>query len=599
MISRRRYLSICMMMAVVLLLFQLTVVIRDRENEYDVNRYLTDTQVNSGSAWTAPELGGDTETLVYIGDPKSNVKKVVEQWCGYTKRRLLSYGSLSGYQESAEQPLLLCISGAQTLSEDVDRLISMAEKGQNMLFYDLPSGQDLAKDSEYMSLLGIRKVMREQVPLKEIRLFPGFLLGGEVIYKGGEEDALKARGMDFSVDWFRNGEGTKVYMTGVVKEEGVRNEYQPGLIWRNSYGDAKIFVVNGDYMYGQAGMGILSAMVYEAKEYDIYPVINAQNLSVVNFPGFSDENTRELEEIYVRNQRSMWRDLIWPDLIATSRKSGYQMTAFFSPQMDYKSEETMWGDEVEFFLRQLNEQSGEAGLSMDRLSETDLSEKLEADQTFYKDAGIQYQFGAAYARPEDVEELLGEEREGILKDLRTVVSEGENGDPLISYCSSTVTRQNITADGTFFTAGQDFSTRALETALGYANILADMKRVSWPESEEDHWEKLFDVLSSDINTYWNPFSGFEKTTMSESDRRVRSFLAVDYEEERRENQITLNVTEETEDAWFVLRTHGEKILAMEGGEYEELETDVFLIHALGDQVEIELGNDMEPRYVMQ
>ncbi len=63
-------------------------------------------------------------------------------------------------------------------------------------------------------------------------------------------------------------------------------------------------------------------------------------------------------------------------------------------------------------------------------------------------------------------------------------------------------------------------------------------------------------FASNLLTYWNKFNCFTATTLSESDRRVRTFLNVDYTESREENVITLNTTKA--DSWFILRTHGEK-----------------------------------------
>mgnify|MGYP000113924655 CR=1 FL=1 len=37
-------------------------------------------------------------------------------------------------------------------------------------------------------------------------------------------------------------------------------------------------------------------MIAESNQYTIYPVVNAQNLSIVDFPGFSDENRVELQK---------------------------------------------------------------------------------------------------------------------------------------------------------------------------------------------------------------------------------------------------------------------------------------------------------------
>lgn len=44
----------------------------------------------------------------------------------------------------------------------------------------------------------------------------------------------------------------------------------------------------------------------------------------------------------------------------------------------------------------------------------------------------------------------------------------------------------------------------------------------------------------------------------------------------------------SEEAWFVLRTHDEKIVAITGGEYKELEKNAYLITVKEAVVEIEV-----------
>lgn len=104
--------------------------------------------------------------------------------------------------------------------------------------------------------------------------------------------------MNPSVPWYTTGAGTKTYMVGTLsdetieqtvdneiraqyagmEEEAAKNSLLPAILWRNSVDTAKIFCVNGDYLADISAVGILDAMMGETYDYDIYPVINAQNL---------------------------------------------------------------------------------------------------------------------------------------------------------------------------------------------------------------------------------------------------------------------------------------------------------------------------------
>jgi hypothetical protein len=163
-----------------------------------------------------------------------------------------------------------------------------------------------------------------------------------------------------------------------------------------------------------------------------------------------------------------------------------------------------------------------------------------------------------------------------------------------------VTYQSTTTDGLTHTYFEDFRTHALETSLAYENILIDMKRISWPQTESDRWEKLSDDFARNLCTYWKPFEAFERTTLSESDARVRRFLALDYEEERTDDTIHLTISNFSEEAYFILRTHAEEIETVEGGTFTKLEDDAYLIQANCEEMNIQLkaDNDYSTDYAL-
>ena len=603
MISRRRFFSICTMMLVILFMFQFSVLVGEGLNNYDTNRFLADTDLNSSDVW---EADSDTvknymEDVIYIGDASHATGKIIDQWCSYSKRNLICYESLGTYEQPEENfPLFLCINGSQIHTKrDVETLVSLAEQGQNIVFCDLPDVKKMSRLPELQMILGIKKIVSEETELTGIRLFSGFLLGGEAIYQAESEDKDEIRDLEFNVPWYQVSSGTKMYMAGLTEDEEIDNEYLPGLIWRNAYGEAKIFAVNGSYMEGQTGLGLLSAMAYEIKEYEIYPVINAQNLSVVNFPGLASENTEEMMELYVRDQRGLYRDLIWPGMIVATNRCRDKMTCFLSPQLDYSSQEELSEKDLVYYLKQLNEQSAEAGLSMDYLPGTNLKDKLVKDQEFFDNVESQYEYRSAYVKEADIRTLLNAIPKGNLHNLRTITSVDETVEPIVSYVSDTITRQNITADGTLHTYSQDLKTKAIETALGYANIFFDMKQITWPANEDQRWETTFEAFSSNINTYWNAFSAFEKTTLTESDERMRSFLAMDYSAVRKDDMLTVNIQKPSDEVWFLLRTHNEIISDIRGGEYQKVEEDVYLIHAMKDSLKIYLEQPENRMYYLQ
>lgn len=599
MISRRNFFSICIMMFTIFILFQFTVVGRDFTNNYDKNEHLTETGLTRTDAWSE-QLAGDTaQTVIYIGSENDAAFRIVRQWCGYTKRRFAQYDSLDSYVRSgSDTPVLLCLNGdIVATSAQVETLQSMVQAGQNVVFCDLPEIALLGQFSELQTMLGIKRIVQEQVELTGIKLFSGFLLGGDVIYTVEEEQEKLNEEIELFAPWFQRMSGTKSYMVGTLEEEDVGNEDLPSLIWRNSYGNGRVFVVNGPYFQDETGLGILSAVIYELQDYDLYPVVNAQNLSVVNYPILASENTEELMEIYARNLPQLQKNLMWSGMISSANKGNYKMTNFLTPRLDYSAQDDLQADDLSFYLTQFWEQDAETGLSLDHLPGASLGDKLAADQSFFASSGATYSYSAAFVDDEEREAFLATDLRGVLENIYTITGLWSDTD-LLSYCSDTIVAQGVTADGFTHSYLQDLRVRAIETALAYNNILLNMKRIVWPAKDDYHWEVLHERYSSNINTHWNKFAAFDKTTLSESDARIRTFFALDYHDERQENTVKIEITKGGNDHWFILRTHDETIRDIVGGDYVELEEDVYFIHAKESNLLIELEERQNKQYYL-
>lgn len=575
-------------MAVILFMFQFLLVIREVDNDYNNNMHLSENVTERDGLWDQTDADSSSDTVVYIGSSDNAMCEIVKQWGVYTKRRVVQYDSVEAYGQSPQdEPLLLCIAGSEISTDsDVNILTELAENGNNMVMCDLPSVDIMREFTGLCKIAGIHSVYQNEVELSGIRLLTGFLLGGEAVYQAETPKDQEMQDMDLYVPWYMTLRGTKTYMFGTLEYIEIENEFLPPLIWRNSYGKSKIFSINGDYMYDQIGLGILDAIIYELQPYELHPIVNAQNLSIANYPDFAMENTEELMEAYARDMRRLQMDLMWPNIIASARKSNYRMTCFVAPQMDYTNSESILANDLIFYLKEINEQDGEAGWSLEYIHGASLEDKIISDRQFFDNSGSQYEYGAAYIAKDDKESFAELASKGLLEGIRTVTSVCEGADAMLSYCTDTIVEQGITADGFKHTYMQDLRLRSLETALGYSNILLDMKKITWPEENALYWEVLYEAFSSNINTYWNSFSAFDKTTLSESDKRVRAFLAMDYSDTRNGDVITVNIANRNGNVWFLLRTHLESVRGMTGGKYQKLEEDVYLICAQEDVLTI-------------
>lgn len=604
MVSRRIFISICIMMMVFLFMVQFSQIIKMNGNLYNINEYM-DTEVQSGAErWRAKELDfgelselADTGYVVFLGNREDSVGRVVSQWCNYTKRTCLAVKSTDGLRLKEEwlPELVLLDSGSVDFERETDNLIWLAKEGVSLVFCNLPDSEVISANSDLRKLLGISTVRDNAVTVEGIQLFSGLLMGGEAVYRVQEPDDEEFQDLQLTIPWFQAASGTKTYMVGLMElteseeeEDSITRENLPAIIWRNSYENAMVFAVNGDYLSDWTGLGLLDSFVYEMEPYQLYPIVNARNTVVANYPNFSSENAEQLYQTYSRTPEGLYRDVMWPGISAVSQRFGLRLTCFFIPRYFYADGAEPADKDLVFYLQQLKEIRAEAGRTLVYAGDVTMEEKLSRDESFYQALEGSYRFGAYYAGVEIPEELDGQLRTGKLADFRTLVCNDKEEYPLISYYTDEVTLQCITVNAKEYTYSRDLQMRSIATALGYTNVLMDMANVTWPQSTEDQWERYFDDISSNIGTYWSRFRGFSATSLTESDAHVRSFLNLGYQEFRDGDEITLKVENAGGECWFILRTHEERIVGMEGGSYDELEEDFYLIHLQGEQAKIEL-----------
>lgn len=597
MVSKRNFFSITVMMFVLLFLFQFSMVLRDRQNAYDTNINLSRRTSDGNEAWSqetsrTSEYFQEKKNIIFIGNASGNMGKAVSRWGIYIKQPVYSYDSIAAFEKTEKTlpQMLILESETYALGENLAVLEKLEKQGVVIVFGCLEDPKLLTENADLRKFLGIQKIVSEETELTGAKLFEGLLLGGESIYETPEkEEEKKRQDLDLKVPWYQVGSGTKTYMVGLLPEESgkdVENEDLPTLIWRNGMDKGSVFAVVGDYLKDSSASGFLDGMLAEAFPYALYPVVNAQNLSMVDFPVFADENNGEIQKLYSESVTGMVRDIMWPSLISITEQSGMKMTCFVEPQEDYLDEIEPNGVFMEFYLKQMKEQEAEAGLSLQYKAVNSLEDKLERDADFFEKTGSSYIYGAAFADRGELDEIWKLTDSGLLKNISTLTCEYTEDYPVVSYGTDSITLQCSTSDGMNYTYRGDIRMKSIQSALGYTNIMLNMQDIFWPEQETDRWEIMQKQFSSNLLTYWKNFSCFSNTTLSESDARVRSFLKLDYSHSREDDEITLKTTEPG--SWFILRTHGEEIEEIEGGSWEKIEEDAYLICVENAEVKMQM-----------
>lgn len=597
MVSKRKFFSIATMMFVLFFLFQFSMVLRDSKNTYDINSSLTEKKADGENQWTPSDsnsttvIGADS-SVVFVGNENGDMGTAISRWCTYAKRKLISCKSVSTYKSDDKNlpEMMILESEKYADGDNLTTLETLEKKGVIIVFGCLENAKNIQNNKALMKFLGIQKVVAEETHLAGVKLFEGLLLGGEVTYNTSKDKEEKKRqDLELDVPWYQVGSGTKTYMVGLLDEKtgkNVENEDLPTIIWRNGIDYGSVFAVVGDYMKDSTALGLLDGMRAEALQYTIYPIVNAQNLSMVNFPVFADENNTEMLKLYSQSVTGIARDIMWPALISVVEKSDMKMTCFIQPQADYTDDIEPKSGNLEFYLKQMKEQSAEAGISLEYQKLDKAEDKVTKDTEFFETEKINYRFGAAFAKEKDLKGILKDTDSGLLGDVGTLVCDYTENQPVVSYYSDSVTLQTVTSDGMNYAYSDDIRMRSIQTALGYTNVMLDMYDIFWPQEKTDRWEVMQKRFSSNLLTYWKNFRDFDSTTLSESNARIRTFLNLAYSQSREDNTITLQTSEVG--SWFILRTHGEEIDEIDGGSQTEIEADAYLICAEDTTVKIRL-----------
>lgn len=602
------------MFLTVFLLFQGVQVGKQYWNQYEKNLHWEETSLRSGDLWNAggrsgrallvetpggavPPMGKGT--VLFVGDPDGAEGRTAAVWAGYNKRELKYAASLEDL-DLTSGPDMILLEGSQ-LPGNAGLLDGLLEDGIDLVCMDLPETETLSGDRELLRVLGIRAVYARQVTLDGIHLFSGFLLGGERIYQATRPEEEELRDLELSCPWFIVRVGTKTYLQGILGEEdahraelaNMKNEDMPALIWRNARGKGQVYVVNGGYMADtQIGAGLLNAIVAERQPFALYPVVNAQLYTFLNYPEGANENSQVIRSIYGNEQVDVEKNILLP--VFTSLVSRYNMRLTFgmAPQLDYEDENEPEDGFMGYFLSNFNEMDGEAILSLYRRGDTDLKTKLDRDGQYAGSQEREYRFSAVCAPGETLEEVRAHLDHPMLKGVRTVIASPLEGREVVGYLAGNVTLQQITSTAEKHTYTNDLELLGLETALGYSNTGFDMASILWPASDEDQWQKKSRTVLSNVTTYGAPFKAFDNRTASEGDARVRRFLNLDYAAGRVEDTVFLTMEGFQQEAFFVLRTHDEEIVSAVGAEWTEIEAGAYLISAAAPQVELTLQSSI-------
>lgn len=603
MLSKRVYFTVSSLMMLVLFMFQFSGIIRKKYNNFDENKYAVSEKndLNKNNVFTVltdedKVVKSISGYIVYIGDINTKTGNTVYEWCNYTKRNLLVYKTVSQYHRYNEKypDAVLIDSDYVNIDSDIDTFSLLTDYGINLVFCTLPSYSAISENQRFEQLCGISP-HRESVNASGLKLYSGFLFGGEAWYTKENDPDGKFQNMKLTMPWYNTSNATKTYMSAVVESEDgskIDNEDQPAVIWRKSHDHAYVFCINGDYIKDISGMGILTAIMSESKDLDIYPVVDSQSVIVNNFPMFSFENDDAVEKYYLRNTSSLLENVIWPDISNLAESTGARFTFMAAPQINYSDNNLVSVREMDYFFRLFSEISSEAGLTTTRDDATSIDEKLTADAGIFSNYLSNYKFTSIIARKDELENVLSS-KNSLIDDVNTIVTDSQDygGTKLFSYVNDNVINVECPVTSDKYTYSDDFRQRCFQTALAYTNIEFNMTGVCNPDDEKELWNEEIKSKSTALTSYMKNSKMFTKCSISQADKRIREFMAADYSYKQNSSYVSLDITGAQETARFIVRLRTGEVENVSGAVCTKVEKGVYLITAQSKHVEMTIKTE--------
>lgn len=603
MLSKRVYFTVSALMMLVLFMFQFSGIIRKKYNNFDENKYAVSEKndLNKNNVFTVltdedKVVKSISGYIVYIGDINTKTGNTVYEWCNYTKRNLLVYKTVSQYHRYNEKypDAILIDSDYVNIDRDIDTFSLLTDYGINLVFCTLPSYSEISENQRFEQLCGISP-HSESVNASGLKLYSGFLFGGEAWYTKENDPDGKFQNMNLTIPWYNTSNATKTYMSAVVESEDgskIDNEDQPAVIWRKSHDHAYVFCINGDYIKDISGMGILTAIMSESKDLDIYPVVDSQSVIVNNFPMFSFENDDAVEKYYLRNTSSLLENVIWPDISNLAESTGARFTFMAAPQINYSDNNLVSVREMDYFFRLFSEISSEAGLTTTRDDATSIDEKLTADAGIFSNYLSNYKFTSIIARKDELENVLSS-KNSLIDDVNTIVTDSQDygGTKLFSYVNDNVINVECPVTSDKYTYSDDFRQRCFQTALAYTSIEFNMTGVCNPDDEKELWNEEIKSKSTALTSYMKNSKMFTKCSISQADKRIREFMAADYSYKQNSSYVSLDITGAQDMTRFIVRLRTGDVENVSGAVCTKVEKGVYLITAQSKHVEMTIKTE--------
>lgn len=524
-------------------------------------------------------------------DEDSNVTNILIEWCVYNKhmykvfRYLPSPDDIAGFDVIIFGDILL-------FKEDKDTLYSYADKGVTMFFTKLPAYQILESDIYFADFFGIKETISRSIRTDGIKIFSDFMIGGERIYQKDDYFGIE-NDTSINISYYKLRPGHEIYAVGLFdnhKELGIDDKDLPALLWRTKTKNSFVFAVNAGIFNDISLLGVLTGFMSHKNDIYLYPIVNAQTISMVDFPYFSEENKENIEQMYSRNSEALSRDILWPNIIQVLKNYGNSYNFFAASQLDYMDEVGPNGNYINFYLREINKLPGEMGISFGQVSERDLTDIIDMNHSFFNETIPTYDFTALFLEDFYIGEIKEKLEHDLLDSISLIMSDYNSGDKLIDFVNDYVLSVKFNLDGYQHETLDDLQMKSIYNALGMSNMKVDIKRAIFPKDSSDEWNNL-SLAWSKGDTYFKDYTMFDSVSIYEMENRIRRFLALDFCYEYNNDNLDIQIQNFDEEAYFILSIYDKSIVSINKGDARKISDNTYLIKAKEPDVQIQLKED--------
>lgn len=563
-------------------------------------------EILENSSFDEEPFHKEPECVIYWDSGDENSVNAYEEMAAVLSQMRIAFTEWDmqkGFASPSSCPnLILALSDFSLFGEQILDLFDQVRDGRNLLVLCPPYVDvyyNLVKDK-----MGIRENGYDRAIVDGIAFQTGFMIGGEG----------KSLGISDPFD-----SSNQVYLSEdcTVHLTSSDNRKLP-LLWEYTYGDGHVVNVNLN-IFEKAYRGFYAAAYSLLADACVWPVINGSAFYLDDFPSpVPAGEGKYIERDYNMDISTFYTNVWWPDMARLAQKHGLRYTGLvienYSDEHALPLEGNSDTQRFRYFGNELLDGGGEIGFHgynhMPLVLESfDYGEEFESYKQWESEEDIR---GAlqeledfctlvypeeefqVYVPPSNILSKKGREilAEDFL-DIQAIASiyfEGE-----YEYSQDFEVAEDGIIETPRIISGLIIDSYMETAALSELNFHFVNSHFLHPDDvlDEDRgakqgWAKLCSRLEEYMDWLYTSAPMIRNLTGSEIAGAVQRYYYLDTEMEETEDEIRIRLSNFQDEAWLFARVNGKTVTGTENGEAVLVADDLYLVHALGNEVVLNL-----------